>query len=83
LLNEQKLIVKEDIITRAGALSYKTYRVGKYSVRVVLDENKNGKWDSGDLATYTQPEKVWFFEKTIGLRANWDLEEKIIIPVDF
>jgi hypothetical protein len=50
---------------------------------VVLDENKNGKWDSGDLATNTQPEKVWFFEKTIGLRANWDLEEKIIIPVDF
>jgi uncharacterized protein (DUF2141 family) len=83
LLNEQKLVVKEDILTQAGALSYKTYPIGKYSVRVVLDENKNGKWDSGDLATNTQPEKVWFFEKTIGLRANWDLEEKIIIPADF
>ncbi len=83
LLDEQKLVVKEDILTQAGALSYKTYPIGKYSVRVVLDENKNGKWDSGDLATNTQPEKVWFFEKTIGLRANWDLEEKIIIPADF
>ena len=83
LLNEQKVVVKENILTRASALSYKTYPVGKYSVRVVLDENKNGKWDSGDLATNTQPEKVWFFEKTIGLRANWDLEEKIIIPMDF
>jgi len=83
LLNEQKLIVKEDAITQASNLNYKTYPVGKYSVRVVLDENKNGRWDSGDLATNTQPEKVWFFEKTIGLRANWDLEEKIIIPADF
>ncbi len=83
LLNEQKVVVKEDVITRASTLSYKTYPLGKYSVRVVLDENKNGKWDNGDLATNTQPEKVWFFEKTISLRANWDLEEKIIIPADF
>ena len=83
LLNEQKLVVKEDVITQASNLTYKTYPVGKYSIRVVLDENKNGRWDSGDLKTNTQPEKVWFFERTISLRANWDLEEKITIPADF
>ena len=50
---------------------------------MVLDENKNGKWDSGDVAKNIQPEKVWWFDKTISLRANWDLEEKITIPADF
>ena len=82
-LNEQKVVLKEDIVTAAGTLSYKTYPIGKYNIRVVLDENKNGKWDSGDVAKNIQPEKVWWFDKTIGLRANWDLEEKIIIPADF
>lgn len=82
-LNEQKVVLKENIITQKSALIYKTYPIGKYSIRVVLDENKNGKWDSGDVAKNIQPEKVWWYEKTIGLRANWDLEEKIIIPVDF
>ncbi|MFM6954579.1 MAG: Ig-like domain-containing domain [Sphingobacteriaceae bacterium] len=83
LLNEQKAVVKEDIITQENTLSYKTYPIGKYTIRVVLDENRNGKWDGGDLSKNRQPEKVWWFEKTIGLRANWDLEEKITIPADF
>jgi hypothetical protein len=83
LLNEQKVALKEDVVTAAGTLSYKTYPIGKYNIRVVLDENKNGKWDSGDVAKNIQPEKVWWFEKTINLRANWDLEEKITIPADF
>jgi phenylpyruvate tautomerase PptA (4-oxalocrotonate tautomerase family) len=83
LLNEQKTVLKEDVITRVSTLTYKTYPIGKYSIRVVLDENKNGKWDSGDVAKNQQPEKVWWFDKTIGLRANWDLEEKITIPADF
>jgi phenylpyruvate tautomerase PptA (4-oxalocrotonate tautomerase family) len=83
LLNEQKVVLKEDVITRVSTLTYKTYPIGKYSIRVVLDENKNGKWDSGDVAKNLQPEKVWWFDKTIGLRANWDLEERITIPADF
>lgn len=83
LLNEQKVVLKEDVITRVSTLTYKTYPIGKYSIRVVLDENINGKWDSGDVAKNLQPEKVWWFDKTIGLRANWDLEEKITIPADF
>ena len=81
-LNEQKVVLKEDVVTAAGTLSYKTYPIGKYNIRVVLDENKNGKWDSGDVAKNIQPEKVWWFDKTISLRANWDLEEKITIPAD-
>ena len=83
LLNEQKVVLKEDVITQVSTLTYKTYPIGKYNIRVVLDENKNGKWDSGDVAKNLQPEKVWWFDKTIGLRANWDLEEKITIPADF
>lgn len=82
LIGEQKNIVKEDVINTNKKLVYTTYPTGKYMLRFVLDENKNGKWDTGNLENNTQPEKIWNYEKTITLRANWDLEEKITVPKD-
>jgi hypothetical protein len=82
LISEQKNIVREDVIKTNGKLVYTTYPTGKYTLRFVLDENRNGKWDTGNLENKTQPEKIWIYEKTITLRANWDLEEKITVPKD-
>ncbi|MFM6975636.1 MAG: Ig-like domain-containing domain [Sphingobacteriaceae bacterium] len=82
LLNDQKNVVREDLVKGTTVLRYTNYNVGKYSIRLVLDKNKNGKWDTGNLETKTQPEKMWYYEKVITLRANWDLEEKISLPKD-
>ncbi|HYG40306.1 MAG TPA: Ig-like domain-containing protein [Cytophagales bacterium] len=60
---------------------------GKYSLRVLIDENKNGKWDRGDLKERIEPEKIIFYTLTdskgnptteIELKANWELLENII-----
>jgi len=48
---------------------------GDYFVRLFIDENQNGIWDSGDIALNKQPEKVYYFKKKVSLRANWELEE--------
>ncbi len=45
----------------------------EYSVRVVEDTNKNGKWDSGNYLKKQQPEKVYIKQIT-GLRPDWDVE---------
>jgi hypothetical protein len=49
-------------------------------IRVIYDANTNGEWDTGNIKERKQPENTWTFEKTISLRPNWDLEEKISIP---
>jgi uncharacterized protein (DUF2141 family) len=47
---------------------------GEYSFRVILDENKNGKWDHGSILEKKQAEKVLHFPEKIKVRANWETE---------
>ncbi len=48
---------------------------GTYYLRLFVDSNGNGKWDTGDFAKKTEPEKVYYFPEKIVLRVNWDVEE--------
>ncbi|MBV8388169.1 MAG: Ig-like domain-containing protein [Mucilaginibacter sp.] len=80
LLDNQKAVVHRDAITRSGNVVYKNYPVGKYYVRVIYDDNKNGKWDSGNVKKRIQPENIWVYPKQITLRSNWEAEEPIDIP---
>ncbi|GLR18784.1 Ig-like domain-containing protein [Portibacter lacus] len=48
----------------------------KYSVRITLDQNRNGKWDPGSYERKTQSEK-WQIVELEALRENWELEAKV------
>jgi uncharacterized protein (DUF2141 family) len=80
LLNDQKNVIKRDPITKSTVVVYKNYPIGKYNVRVIYDDNKNGKWDSGNVKQRKQPEKTWLYPKDITLRSNWEAEEPVDIP---
>ena len=80
LLDEQKNVVRRDAILKSGNVVYKNYPIGKYYVRVIYDDNKNGKWDSGNVKKRIQPENIWVYQKQITLRSNWEAEEPIDIP---
>jgi uncharacterized protein (DUF2141 family) len=80
LLNDKKLVIKSDPVTKNGTLVYKNYPIGKYWVSVVYDTNRNGKWDSGNVKQKKYPENVWQYSKLITIRSNWEAEEDIDIP---
>lgn len=45
---------------------------GDYTVRLIADRNRNGRWDTGSYDQQRQPEVI--FDRPIErLRANWDL----------
>jgi len=48
---------------------------GDYYVRMFIDDNGNGKWDSGDYLKHKQPEDVYYYPKKMTLMANWEFEE--------
>ncbi|ASS50282.1 MAG: hypothetical protein A3D31_12000 [Candidatus Fluviicola riflensis] len=52
---------------------------GQYTVRCIRDGNKNGKWDAGNVAEKTQAEQVIRYTLTQKLRANWEVEETLIL----
>lgn len=48
---------------------------GTYYLRLFIDANDNGKWDTGNFAKNREPETVYYFPEKIVLRVNWDIEE--------
>ena len=79
-LNEKDIVLRTDIVSNNKVIKYSTYPVGKYHIRVIYDVNKNGEWDSGNVLQRLQPENIWNLDKIISLRANWEIEESLIIP---
>jgi hypothetical protein len=80
ILNSEKQLLKTVSLTKNTAVILKDYLTGKYKVRIIYDNNRNGIWDSGSVKRGTQPEHIWLYNKDINLRANWETEESVAIP---
>ncbi|MBX2928376.1 MAG: Ig-like domain-containing protein [Saprospiraceae bacterium] len=78
LLNSTKAEVLSRIVRGDGdnTLRLTPLAPGQFSLRIVIDRNRNGRWDSGLYDTYTQPEDMLFFPLE-QLRGNWELETKV------
>jgi hypothetical protein len=46
-------------------------------VRVIIDANKNGKWDSGNYEKGILPENIYTFSEVTKVRANWEIDLKL------
>ena len=57
-------------------LVYKHLEPGGYNIKIIIDRNKNGKWDTGEYPK-KQPEKVYFHPSTIMVKANWEIKQEI------
>ena len=58
----------------AAMIHYPLIAPMSLQVRLVLDKNGNGLWDTGDLQKGIQPERVYYYDEPIDVRVNWDLE---------
>ncbi len=74
LINNNK-IVRSNFNTN----EFKNIPIGKYMLKLIIDENKNMIWDPGDFDKNTLPEKVFFYKNIIELKNNWDNEIDWII----
>lgn len=50
-----------------------------YIVKVIVDKNDNGKWDTGNYKENLQPEMVQYFRKEMKVRSNWEVNDRIEI----
>lgn len=79
-INEKKIAIKSYVLTKNSNIVFANYPSGKYFIRVIYDENKNGYWDTGNVKSGTQPEKIWYSTEEKSLRANWERIDKLVIP---
>jgi len=52
-----------------------------YKIKLIRDSNDNGKWDTGNYLMHIQPEEVEFYPEDITVRANWDVEVSVKVPL--
>ena len=76
LLDEKGKVLSERSAVVNDYVEFKNLKPAKYRIRAIVDDNGNGKWDTGDFAHRLQPERVLYFPKILDIRANWDFDEK-------
>ncbi|MES2417639.1 MAG: Ig-like domain-containing protein [Bacteroidota bacterium] len=80
IVDDKKIVVWSEPILKNRKIIFANYKAGVYFARIVYDENKNGAWDTGNVSKGRQPEKIWYSPAELSIKANWDRNEKLIIP---
>lgn len=75
ILDQKDKFVRDYKIKSGDVISHDLAIPGKYKVRLILDENNNKKWDTGNLIDQTQPEQIIYYDGIVEIRSNWDMEE--------
>lgn len=70
-------VLKKSVPIRFSRLNFKYLMPGDYDVKILFDNNSNGKWDTGDYDRKLQPELIKPREQKLNIRANWDNEVDI------
>lgn len=52
---------------------------GTYTIGVLIDENKNGKWDTGNYYQNQKPETYISFKEQLTIRSNWEIKENFSV----
>ncbi len=74
MLEKGKLFRRMKINDPSELLKLELLPPGRYTFRVIRDDNGNGLWDIGNLETLEQPEQVDSYSKATKVRANWEVE---------
>lgn len=79
LLNNKDEIL-EEIYTTNDSFDFNYLNPGEYYFKILIDENENGHWDTGDFFNKKQPEKALVYPTVLNVRAMWDLDEVWVLP---
>ena len=84
LINRKDVIVQQTYIkNESGKIGFRYINPGEYMLRIVVDKNKNGQWDSGNYYERIQPEEIIYFPKKLNIRKNWEDNYGTWDPIQF
>ena len=56
-----------------GAVQFFYIKPGTYYLRMLVDKNGNGKWDTGNYGEDLQPEEIYYYPREIECKEKWDV----------
>lgn len=72
LLSDQDKVIKQTKTTK-GQAEFFFLDASKYYMRLFVDENNNGVWDTGNYKDDRQPEPVYYYPDVIECKKKWDI----------
>ncbi len=74
LQDESGNAVRTGIVRKSQEINYLYLAPKKYKLKMIRDDNGNGKWDTGNYLMKINPEPVIYNQELINIRSNWDAE---------
>ena len=74
LLSQNDKPVKKTT-AEGGVATFYYVKPGTYYMRMFVDENNNGLWDTGSYTELRQPEPCYYYPGKLECRAKWDLRQ--------
>lgn len=72
-LLDNKEAVQKTVMCDNGQAEFYYLSPNTYYLRAIIDQNENGRWDTGDYEKGLEPEEVYYYERAIECRAKWDV----------
>ena len=60
---------------KESQITFNSLKPGKYQLRILVDNNENGMWDTADFANGEFAEDVYILDKKIDIRPLWEIRE--------
>lgn len=79
ILDPKGDVVESGVSIGNESLIFNLIEPNIYSLRIIYDDNKNGVWNSGSYLEKRQAEEIIYYNKTIDVRANWDVDQDFIL----
>lgn len=79
---DKEEVVQQIAIEKDGTIEFPFLAPEKFKIRLVIDPNRNGKWDTGNIDEGLQPERVVYYPKILKMRSNFQIEENWVLPDD-
>ena len=67
-------VLRQNYVPDNGKVAFRYLKPGEYMIRLLLDDNRNGKWDSGDFEKRVQPEQFIYYMEKVAVRAHWEIQ---------
>ncbi|MFH6993232.1 Ig-like domain-containing protein [Flavobacterium sp. FlaQc-48] len=64
-------------------ISFDLVQPEAFTVRIIYDDNKNKMYDAGNFLNKTYAEEVFYYQKEVDVRTNWDVDETIDLSIPF
>ena len=83
LTNEKGDVLATEYSESSSKVEFNLVEPSLFWLRIIYDDNKNKKWDSGNYLEKRQAEEVVYFSKAIDVRANWDVEQAFDVSIPY